>query len=93
MLQTMQEITKTYIQESLDIARANEVVYLNELVAYWLHFEGYKYDQLTSKLVEIHVDVFKKSSPLQSIVVAISSQANLLLPSLKNLNPLEEEWN
>jgi hypothetical protein len=53
---------KKHIQESLEIARVNKKAYLNELVAYRLHFEGYKYDWLTGKLVEIHVNAFQKSS-------------------------------
>jgi hypothetical protein len=51
----MEEITKAQIQESLDIAHVDEKAYFNEL-----HFESYKYDQLTSKLVEVHVDVFQR---------------------------------
>jgi hypothetical protein len=38
--QTMQEITKEDIQESLDISCVVEEAYLNELVSYQLHFEG-----------------------------------------------------
>jgi hypothetical protein len=37
----------------LEIARANEKAYLNELVAYQLKFEGYTYDWFISKLVEV----------------------------------------
>jgi hypothetical protein len=47
----MIEIIKEKIQESLDIAHVDEEVYLNELVAYQLHFEGYKCDRFISKLV------------------------------------------
>ncbi len=46
------------IQDSLEIACAYEEVYLNELVAYWLQFDGYTYDRLNSKLVEVHGTVF-----------------------------------
>jgi hypothetical protein len=53
----VQEITKKQIQENLKIVCVNVEAYLNELVAYQLHFEGYKYDQLISKLVEVLVNV------------------------------------
>ncbi len=45
------------IQANLEIIRANEEAYLNELVAYQLHFEVYKYDRLTGKLVEVPINV------------------------------------
>jgi hypothetical protein len=47
----VQKIIKKHIQKSLDIAHADEEAYLNELVAYQLHFEGYKYDRLIDKLI------------------------------------------
>ncbi len=53
----MQEITEKQIQESLKIVHVDEEAYLNELVTYRLHFEGYKYDKLISKLVEVLVNV------------------------------------
>jgi hypothetical protein len=56
--QIVQEITKEQIQDSLEIARVDEEAYMNELVTYQLQFEGYKYDRLTCKLVEVHVIVF-----------------------------------
>jgi hypothetical protein len=72
--QTMQEITKEQFQKSLEIPCANVKAYLNELVTYRLHFEGYKYDQVTSKLVEVPItNVFQKNSPMQVAIVAISS--------------------
>jgi hypothetical protein len=40
----VEEITEKQIQKSLGIACVDEEAYLNELVAYQLHFEGYKYD-------------------------------------------------
>jgi hypothetical protein len=52
----MQEIIEKHIQESLEIAC--ELYYLNELVTYQLHFEGYKYDHLIGKLVEVPDNVF-----------------------------------
>jgi hypothetical protein len=39
------------------MAHADEEAYLNELVAYRLKFEGYMYDWLSAKLVEILVKV------------------------------------
>jgi hypothetical protein len=42
--QTLGEITKKQIQNSLKIVHLDKKPYLNELVAYWLHIEGYKYD-------------------------------------------------
>ncbi len=52
----MQEIIEKHIQESLEIAC--ELYYLNELVTCRLHFEGYKYDHLIGKLVEVPNNVF-----------------------------------
>jgi hypothetical protein len=56
----VQEIIGKQIQESLEIVHVDEEAYLNELVAYWLHFEGYKYDWLIGKLVEVLINVFQK---------------------------------
>ncbi len=47
---------------SLEIIHVDEEAYLNEWVTYWLYFEGYKYDQLTSKLVEVTIIIFQKNS-------------------------------
>jgi len=44
MVQIVEEIIEERIQDNLEIARVDEEKYLNELVAYQLHFEGYKYD-------------------------------------------------
>ncbi len=60
--QTMHDIIEKHIEESLEITCVDEEAYLNELVAYQLHFETYQYDQLTNKLVEVLVNVFQKSS-------------------------------
>lgn len=40
----VQEITKEYIQDNLELTHVNEEVYLNELFAYRLKFLNYKYD-------------------------------------------------
>ncbi len=57
----MQEITEKHIQESQDVVHADEEAYLNEMVAYQLHFEGYKYDLFNGKLVKVPIDVFQKN--------------------------------
>ncbi len=69
----VQKIIEKLTQESLDIARVDEEAYLNELVSYWLHFEGYKYDQLIGKLVEVPIDVFQNISLMQLIIMVTSS--------------------
>ncbi len=53
--------------------RVDEEPYLNELVVYRLHFESYKYDEETGKLVEVPINVFQKISPMQATIVATSS--------------------
>jgi hypothetical protein len=63
-------------------------IYLNELVAYWLHFEGYKYDQLIGKLVEIPVNVFQKISHVQAVVVATSSQNEHVVNAIEKHEPI-----
>ncbi len=60
--QTVHEIIKKQIQNNLEIVHVDEEAYLNEWVTYWLYFEGYKYDQLTSKLVEVTIIIFQKNS-------------------------------
>ncbi len=51
----MREIIEKQIQESFQIICVAEEAYLNELVAYRLHFEGYKYDWLIDKLAKVPV--------------------------------------
>jgi hypothetical protein len=48
----------------LEIACADEEAYLNELAAYQLHFEGYKYDWLIGKLAKVPIDVFQRGLPM-----------------------------
>jgi hypothetical protein len=36
---------------------ANEEVYLNELVAYQLQFDGYTYDRLIKKLIKVFITI------------------------------------
>ncbi len=71
--QTVHEIIKKQILNSLEIVHVDEEAYLNERIAYWLHFEGYKYDQLTSKLVEVPIIIFQKFSLVQAATIVISS--------------------
>ncbi len=68
--------------------RVDEEPYLNELVEYWLHFESYKYDQVTSKLVEIPVNVFQKISPMQTTIVATSSRNEFVVNINEELEPI-----
>jgi UDP-galactopyranose mutase len=56
--QTIHEIMEEQIQDNIKIVYANEKAYLNELLAYQLQFEGYTYDQLSNKLVEVPFNVF-----------------------------------
>jgi hypothetical protein len=72
----------------LDIAFVDEEAYLNELVAYQLHFKGYKYDRLTCKLVEVHVDVLQNSSHEQSIAMATSFWSKAVVTTNEELEPI-----
>jgi hypothetical protein len=51
----------------------DEEAYLNELVAYQLQFEGYKYDHFSGKLVKVPIIVSQKFSPVEVTTVATSS--------------------
>ncbi len=84
----MQEFVKEQFQESLEIIHASEEAYLNELVAYRLHFESYKYDQFISKLVEVLVNVFQKKSPMQATTIVISFR-NELISTTEELEPIK----
>lgn len=55
------------------LMQMKSLFYLNKLVTYRLQFEGYTCDQLNSKLVEVHVNVLKKFSPMQPSFVTMSS--------------------
>jgi hypothetical protein len=46
----------------LEIACVDKKTCLNELIAYPLHFEGYKCDQLIGESIEVHGNVFQKES-------------------------------
>ncbi len=61
----------------MEFAHVNEEAYLNKLVAYWLQFEGYKYDMLISKLVEVLVTIFQKNSLVQVGTIATNSRNEL----------------
>jgi hypothetical protein len=53
---------KEHIHDSLEIVCVDEEAYLNKLVAYPLQFEGYTYDWLNVKLVEVPIIVSQKIS-------------------------------
>jgi hypothetical protein len=72
----------------LEITHAYEETYLNELVAYQLQFEGYKYDRLTCKLVEVLVIVFHKFSHVQATTVVTSSPSELVVTTIENFEPI-----
>jgi hypothetical protein len=72
--QTIQEITKEQIQDNLELIRVDEEAYLNELVAYKLKFQGYKYVWLITKLIEEPIKVLQKKIPRQPIPTGVSSQ-------------------
>jgi hypothetical protein len=69
----------------LEIARVDEEAYLNELVAYWLHFEGYTYDQLTSKLVDVPITFSQKFSPMQVMTAILSSWSEPFIITMEQL--------
>jgi hypothetical protein len=58
----------------LELICVDEEAYMNELVAYKLKFQGYKYDWLITKLIETFVEVFQKKIPMQPLLVAMNSQ-------------------
>jgi len=84
----MQEITKEHIQNSLKIVRVDEKTYMNELVVYQLHFESYKYDQVTSKLVEVPINLFQKLSPMQATIVTTSYQNEFVVITNEEPKPI-----
>jgi len=65
------------------MARADEEAYLNELVTYRLKFEGYMYDWLSAKLVEIPVKVFKKFSPTQLAYTTMGFQSKPIVTTME----------
>ncbi len=69
-----------YIHDNLEIAHANEEAYLNELVAYWLHFESYTSDQFSSKLDEVFIIV---SQPVQITIADTNSWSEPIVISTK----------
>jgi hypothetical protein len=69
-----------YIHENLEIAHANEEAYLNELVAYWLHFESYTSDWLNSKLDEVLIIV---SQLVQTTTTDMNSWSEPIVISTK----------
>ncbi len=61
---------------------------MNELITYRLYFDGYTYDQLISKLVEVPVIAFQKFSLVQATIVATSSRSELMVTTTKELEPI-----
>jgi hypothetical protein len=72
----------------LEIVRGDEEAYLIERVAYWLHLEGYKYDRLIGKLVEVLVTIFQKNSLVQAAIVATSFQSEHVVTTIEELEPI-----
>ncbi len=70
----------------MEIARANEKAYLNELIAYRLHFEGSTYDQLNNKLVEAPVIV---SQHVQVATITTSSQSAHVVTTIEELKSIK----
>ncbi len=56
----------------MEITRADEKAYLNELITCQLHFEGSTYDQFNDKLVEVHVII---SQHVEVTTATMSSQS------------------
>ncbi len=73
----------------MEIIHVDEKTYLNKVVACRLHFEGYKYDQLIGKLVEVLVHVFQKLSPMQVAARATSSQNELIVTTSEEPKPID----
>lgn len=76
-----------YIYNSLEIACVDEEAYLNKLVAYQLQFEGYTYDKITNKLVEVHVIVSHKFSHVQAAIIATSFRNEHVVTTTKEPKP------
>ncbi len=66
----------------------NEDAYLNELVTYWLKFEGYIYDQLSPKLVEVHVKISQRILHVQPTFASLSYQSELVTATTKKPIPI-----
>jgi len=49
----------------LELAHVDDEVYLNELIVYMLKFQGHKYDRMSAKPIEVHIEVFQKFSHVQ----------------------------
>jgi hypothetical protein len=73
----------------LEIACADEEAYLNELVVYWLQFDGYTYDQLTSKPIEVPVITFQKFSLVKATIIITSFQNEHVVITTKEPKPIQ----
>ncbi len=82
----IQEIMEEQIHDSLEIAHVDEEAYLNELVAYQLHFEGYINDWFNGKLDEVPIIV---SQPVQTITVDTNSQNEPIITTTKEPEPIK----
>lgn len=86
--QIVQEITHEQIQDNLEMVHANEDAYLNKLVTYWLKFEGYTYDWLSTKLVEILAEISQRILPMQPTFALLSSRFELVTNTTKEPIPI-----
>ncbi len=67
----------------MEIVRADEKAYLNELVAYRLQFEGYTYDLFNNKVVEVPVTVSQKFSFVWASTTAMSYQSEPVVTTIE----------
>ncbi len=58
---------------------------MNELIAYWLHFEGYTYDWFNDKLDDVPIIV---SQLMQVVTTNTNSQSELIVTTTEELEPI-----
>ncbi len=58
---------------------------MNELIAYWLHFEGYTYDWFNDKLDDVPIIV---SQPMQDVTTNTNSQSEPIVINTEELDPI-----
>jgi hypothetical protein len=75
----------------MEITRLDEKAYLNEIVAYWLQFEGYTYDWLINKLVEKPIIVSQKFSLVEVVTTTMSFQNALVITTTKEPKPIKDK--
>ncbi len=76
------------IQKKLEISCVDEEAYLNELVTCQLQFDGFTFDQLIGKLVEVLVTIFQKFSHVWVVTITISSWNKIVVTTSKELKPI-----